>query len=273
MTASRVHWPEYLIEGALLGAFMIAAGAFATMLEHPASPVHLALPDPFARRVLMGLAMGLTAVALIYSRWGKRSGAHFNPAVTLTFLRLGKIAPRDAAFYVVAQFAGGALGLLAIGLVLRPQLDDQHVGWVMTMPGAGGVGVALAAEAAISFVLMLVVLSVSNTPRIARATGCFAGCLVALWITFEAPLSGMSMNPARSFASAFAAGHWSALWIYFVAPPAGMLLAAQVFARARSRHAVLCAKLHHDNDEPCIFRCNYPACTAASRDLPLENPT
>src|SRR5204863_18609 len=104
-------WREYLIEGAGLGLFMVSAAVMTTLLEHPSSPVRSELPDPLVRRAFMGLAMGLTAAALIYSPWGRRSGAHFNPAVTLTFLRLGKVSPLDAGGYVAGQFAGGTPGL------------------------------------------------------------------------------------------------------------------------------------------------------------------
>src|SRR5262245_11232212 len=100
LAALRAHWPEYLVEAAGLGLFMISAGAFGTLLGHPGSPVVQAVPGDTARRVLVGLAMGLTAVCLIRSPWGQRSGAHFNPATTLTFWRLGKVAPADAAFYM-----------------------------------------------------------------------------------------------------------------------------------------------------------------------------
>ena len=89
----RRHWPEYLMEAAELGLFMISAGVFVSLLEHPASPVRQAIADPVLRRVLIGLAMGLTAISIVYSPLGQRSGAHFNPAVTLTFFRLGKVAP------------------------------------------------------------------------------------------------------------------------------------------------------------------------------------
>jgi len=89
--ALRHHWPEYVIEAAGLGLFMVSAFMFGALLEHPASLAHQAIPDPLARRFLMGLAMGATAVGIIYSPWGKQSGAHINPSVTLTFLRLGKI--------------------------------------------------------------------------------------------------------------------------------------------------------------------------------------
>jgi aquaporin Z len=91
----RAHWPEYVSEAAGLGLFMVSACVFATALSHPASRLVQALPDPLVRRMLMGLAMGTTAVALIYSPWGRRSGAHLNPATTLTFWRLGKVATPD----------------------------------------------------------------------------------------------------------------------------------------------------------------------------------
>ena len=122
------HWPEYLIEAAGLGLFLLSASAFAALCEHPASSVHQAVADPAARRFLLGLAIGLTAISIIYSPWGKRSGAHLNPAVTFTFFRLGKIAAWDAVFYIVAQFAGAALGMLAAQLVAYNLVDFQVKG-------------------------------------------------------------------------------------------------------------------------------------------------
>jgi aquaporin Z len=264
LDALRRHWPEYLMEAGLLGLFMISAGSFGVLLEHPGSVVHQALPDPVLRRVLMGLAMGTTAVALIYSPWGQQSGAHFNPSVTLTFFRLGKVEPWDAVFYVLAQFAGGGAGILVAAAFWGMALADPAVRYVATLPGENGVPVAFVAEVVISFVLMSVVLGVSNTRRLARHTGLFAGMLVATYISLESPLSGMSMNPARTLASAVPARLWDTLWIYFTAPPLGMLLAAELHARVR--HAqVYCAKLHHRNDKRCIFRCNFGALMASAK--------
>src|SRR5947199_287880 len=90
-----IHWPEYLIEATCLGLFMLSVCVFGTLFEHPGSPIRQAIGDPLLRRIPMGLAMGLTAIALIYSPFGKRSGAHMNPAVTLTYARLGKITRLD----------------------------------------------------------------------------------------------------------------------------------------------------------------------------------
>lgn len=254
--ALAAHWPEYLMEAWGLGIFMVSAGFVVTALEHPASPLHHAIADADLRRALIGIAMGLTAVAIIYSPWGRQSGAHLNPAVTLSFLRLGKVKAADALFYALAQIGGGLLGvLLVIGLLGRA-FTDPPVAYVATLPGARGAWVAFAAETAISAAMMLTVLVVSNTARLARWTGLCAGVLVAAFITFEAPLSGMSMNPARSLASAVPGALWPHLWIYLLAPPLGMLAAAQLYAALRTREAVHCAKLDHAPDRRCIH-CGY----------------
>ncbi len=262
--ALRDHWPEYLMEAAELGLFMISAGMFGVILEHPASPIRQALPDAFLRRVIMGLAMGLTAIAIIYSPIGKRSGAHFNPAVTLTFFRLGKIQRWDAIFYMLAQFAGGLFGLLLCAALLRNWIADPRVNYVATLPGENGIAIAFIAEVIITFILMTTILHVSNNQNLARLTGVFAGGLVATYIAFEAPFSGMSMNPARTFASAVPPHLWNTLWIYFTAPTIGMLLAAELYVRQRGIQNVICAKLHHHNDKRCIFRCGYMSANKSS---------
>ena len=253
--AARVNWVEYAAEAAGLGLFMVAACAFGAALGHPGSPVVRTLPDPTARRVLMGLAMGATAVALITSPWGQRSGAHLNPATTLTFWRLGKVAGADAVAYAAAQALGGLGGVLLAAAALGAWVRHPSVHYVATTPGAVGAGAAFAAEVGISFVLMSVVLRVSNSAGLARFTPVCVGALVATYIAVEAPVSGMSMNPARSLASAVPAGEWRALWIYFVGPPAGMLLAAEWYVRRHGAARVFCAKLDHDNHRRCIFHC------------------
>jgi aquaporin Z len=264
------HWPEYLMEAVGLGLFMISASVFGALLEHPSSPVRHALGNPLLRRALMGLAMGGTAVAIIFSPWGKQSGAHINPSVTLTFLRLGKVAPWDAVFYILFQFLGAIAGMILAATLLRQILAHPTVNYVATLPGPSGAGLAFLAEVVISFVLMSVVLRVSNTAGLARHTGLFAGALVAIYITLEAPVSGMSMNPARTFGSALVGSIWNNLWIYFVAPPLGMVLAGEAYRHGvvsavlsrllpgalGTAHATTpdigCAKLHHQNNRRCI---------------------
>jgi aquaporin Z len=259
--ALRSHWPEYLIEAFGIGAFMVSALTFTTLLEHPGSPVRRALGDPLLRRLLMGCAMGATAIALVYSPWGKQSGAHFNPAFTFTFFRLGKVAGADALFYAAAQFAGAVAGVLLAAAALGAAAAHPNVHFAVTAPGAFGDAAAFTAEVAISFGLMLLVLFASNAPRTAGWTGLLVGVLIATYITLEAPISGMSMNPARTLGSAAGAADGRALWIYFTAPPLGMLFAAETYLRLRGRARVACAKLHHQNQRRCIH-CGYRMASA-----------
>jgi len=257
-TCLTEHWPEYAIEASCIGLFMISACSFGVLLFHPDSQVARVIHNQFLLRVVMGLAMGTTAVTLIYSPFGKRSGAHMNPSTTLTFLRLAKIGPVDAFFYMVSQFAGAITGVGIARLALDFRLSHPSVNYVVTLPGPHGQWWAFAAEMGITFVLMSVILRVSNMPKWNRYTGLLAGLLVVVYISIEAPISGMSMNPARSVGSAFSAANWTAIWIYFIAPPLGMLLGAELYVRQHGIAQVFCAKLHHDNDERCIFRCTYP---------------
>ena len=271
LNALRRHWPEYVMEGVELGLYMIATCVFLVLLEYPTSPIHQALPDPALRRVLIGIAMGMTAIGIIYSPLGQRSGAHFNPAVTVTFFRLGKVEFWDAVFYGAAQFIGGLLGVVLSVLVLGEFLAHPSARYAVTVPGIAGVGAAFLAEVIISFLQMSLILRSSNTLRLARFTGLFAGAMIATYISLEAPYSGMSMNPARTFASALPAQIWTALWLYFTAPPLGMLLAAELYVRQYGIHQVFCAKLHHNNNKRCIFHCNWKQLSSSSGQLTVSD--
>lgn len=115
MTSSlREHWLEYLIEGWALGSFMAVIGSLVTALESPKSPIYSFIPSVALRMVLLALTIGMALALLIQSPWRKRSGAHMNPAITLAFLRLKKIQPWDALFYVLAQITGGTLGVVLV---------------------------------------------------------------------------------------------------------------------------------------------------------------
>jgi aquaporin Z len=260
--ALKEHWPEYVIEAAALGTFMVSAALFTALLEYPDSTVHQAIPNGFLRTALNGLAMGLTAIGIIYSPWGQQSGAHMNPALTLTFLRLGKIKPWDALFYIVGQTGGGVSGVLFAKLLLGGVIEHPSVNYVVTVPGPAGVSVAFLAETMIAGGMMLMVLSATNTPRLARFTGLFGGMLVFLCITFESPLSGMSINPARTAASALPSGTWTAAWIYFTAPIFGMFLAAEVYRALRGLTHLACPKYDHGTKQRCIF-CGFPGARTA----------
>ena len=218
VTALRRHWPEYLIEAGGLGLFMVSAGLFATLLWYPASPLAAGGARRRLRRALMGLLMGLTAIADHLLALGPPVGRAHQPRghadllaarqgqdLGCGLLRAGAVHRRRARR---AAGAGAARRRLR-----RPagQLRRDRA-------GAGRRPGRAARRGGDLLRLMLVILLTTNTPRLMRLTGVFAGCLVALYITLEAPLSGMSMNPARTLASALPGSLWQGLWLYFVGP-------------------------------------------------------
>jgi aquaporin Z len=102
------------------------------------------------------------------------------------------------------------------------------------------------------------VLWFSNRPAVAKYTSYLVGTLIALYILIFAPVSGFSINPARTTASAIFAHVWTAAWLYFVAPVLGMMIAAEIHLRVYGADKILCAKLHPDPSYPCPFRCSFP---------------
>jgi len=252
LTALRHHWPEYLMEAWGIAMILVSAGLFASLLEHPGLPLRALVPDPTARTVLLGVWVGLTIIGLVYSPWGQQSGAHFNPAVTVSFLRLGKVARTDAAWYVLAQFSGGTLAVLLMAAALGEVFTAPPVRYIVTVPGHAGLSGAFAAEFAIAFAVMAAILRLMNSARWSRFTGLAIGGLIALAIPLAAPISGMSINPARTFASAFAGGVWTGGWLYFVAPVLGMLSAVEAYRRLGGPTVRMCAKLDHPLHKRCI---------------------
>ncbi len=252
------NWRLYVFEGAELAIFMISACVSTVFLFDPAYPTLHLIPNAVFRRALMGIAMGITAVFIIRSPMGKRSGAHFNPAITMTYFRLGKIDAWNASFYVMFQFLGGIFGVAVSALLLGKSLADPTVNYAVTAPGRYGTAAAFLAELFMATVLMGVVLWLSNRPSVANLTSYFVGILIALDVLFFAPVSGFSINPARTTGSAVFADVWTAEWLYFIAPLLGMMIAAEVYLRIYGADRILCAKLHPDPKYPCPFLCHYP---------------
>lgn len=253
------HWRLYAYEGAELAWFMVAACVASVVLFGAGSVGVRAMPSVALRRALMGVAMGATAVMIIHSPMGRRSGAHFNPAITLTYLRLGKIGVWDALGYWVGQFVGGVAGVGVSAVMLGKLLAQPSVKYAVTVPGAGGTVGAFAAELFMASLLMGVVLWMTNRRRLAGYTSYVVGVLIAGYVFFFAPVSGFSINPARTVGSAVFAGVWTAVWVYFVAPVAGMLGAAEVYVRWFGIESVLCAKLHAAPSVLCPFACEVHA--------------
>lgn len=252
------HWHLYVFEGAELALFMISACCFTVWLFDPAYPALHLLPNDALRRLLMGVAMGATAILIIHSPMGKRSGAHFNPAITVTYFRLGKMRTWDAVFYVISHFLGAALGVAISVVLLGTSIAAPSVDYAVTVPGKYGTAAAFFAELFMAGLLMAVVLWCSNLPSLALYTSYLVGMLIMFYILVFAPVSGFSINPARTTGSAIFADVWTAIWLYFVAPVVGMMAAAEMYLRLYGPEKILCAKLHPDPSFPCPFLCSFP---------------
>src|SRR5918992_1289367 len=176
----------------------------------------------------VGLVFGLIIMAMIYAT-GHLSGAHINPAVTIAFTLTRHFAPRDAVAYVAAQLAGATLA----ALLLLAAWSDQPAGLGATVPSVGD-GSAVLYEAVMTAFLMFVIMAVATDVRAVGAAAAIAiGGTVALDALFGGPLTGASMNPARSFGPALVAGELGDLWIYVVGPVAGAALSAVAYQAVR----------------------------------------
>lgn len=225
------HWSAYLFEAVGLMMFMLGAGLSTTLFEHPDSPVRQAIGSGLLRHVLTGACMAAVTAAILVPHWATRSGGHINPALTWSFWSLGRIGGWDALFYTAAQFIGAVIAPVLLVLLLGDAFAHPDVKHATSMPGPLGPWAAWLGEFAITFLLMLTVLLCLGSKRLERWAGLAAAVLIGLYIAFESPLSGMSMNPARTFGSALIAGRWDGIWIYFTAPPLAALAAAALFSR------------------------------------------
>lgn len=230
---NRLH---YLQEAIGLAVFMISACFFAGMLESKNSSWHIALPDGHIRSLIMGAMMGFTALFIFYSPITAPSGSHINPAVTITFLRLGKMCRWDALFYILAQLTGGLIAVYCMAMLMGNTLIAAPVNYVVTVPGSYGALPAALIEFVTAFLMISMVLFTSNNEKFKKYTRIIAACFVFLYVIVAGPISGFGMNPARTLASAIPAGIYTSLWIYLIIPFAGMLAAAEFFLFRQKQH-------------------------------------
>jgi aquaporin Z len=247
------HLPEYFAE--FLGtAIMMTVGIGAvTLMWSQGSVMRELIPSDPLRRLLTGIMFASGGTAVVLSPLGQRSGGHLNPAVTLAFWWKGQVTTADALAYVVAQVLGAMLGVYVVAAVAGPAARSVQLG--LTLPGAGySTMFAFGAEALITFLLVFLIVYCVNNQRVARKTPYLAGALVAFLVFVEAPVSGTSLNPARSLAPALLTRVYSDQWLYLLAPSLGAVVAVMLFSHlfGRDKRAG-CAKLFHTERYKCIF--------------------
>jgi len=225
----------YFQEALGLGIFMISACFFSGLLFGK-NGYFVSTFSAFIRQSILGLMMGLTALYIFYSPFTSPSGSHINPAVTLAFLRVGKIDRRDAFFYIFFQFLGGTLTVYVMAALMGENLTAAPLYDVVTIPQKyGTIGAALT-ELIIAFIMMSMVLFTADHPVLKKYSRIIAGLLVCIFVIIAGPISGFGMNPARSFSSALPSNVWTSFWIYIIMPLAGMVGAAEVYLFVRKRN-------------------------------------
>ena len=239
------------------GALMFCICLFGTILYSNASPMaRFALSRP-ENAAIMGMGVAGTTLLIVRSPFGRRSGAHFNPAISLTYLWLGRMHRWDALSYVAAQFSGALCGVFIARQILGLSLSSDPVHYVVTVPGSYGRGAAFIAEFLLSALLMGVVLFATNHRTLARFSPLLVAAVTVFYFAICSSISGFSVNPARTFSSAIFAWIWWGIWIYFIAPCLGMLAAAGIYIRTFGPSRVYCAKVFHDLHSTCPFPCRF----------------
>ncbi len=250
-----LHWPEYGAE--LLGtAFLVFVGLSAVTFDFSSgSPLATVLPDSGVRRLITGLLFAGSGSLVAISPLGKLSGGHINPAVSLAFWLQGKMHRHDLVGYIVGQFLGAALGARLVVLVWGDRAASVHNG--ITAPGMSyPIWSVFLFEVGLTFLLVLAIFLFVSRHRLMRWTPFMTWILVALIVWLEGPISGPSLNPARSFGPAVVSWFWKDQWLYYLAPPIGALLAVGLFRSLAmvGIDDVLTAKMFHVPHYRCVFR-------------------
>ena len=239
-------WKLYLSE--FIGtALLIGIGVSFVILDFgKGSPVVSLIPSPGIRRALTGFLFGGTGMLVTFSPVGKWSGAHINPVVTFSFWMKGKINSAMAIGYVIAQFLGAAAG--AFPLLFWGSIG-KTVDYGTTIPEKGAAAAVLG-EAATTFCLIAGLFLFLGYKRLRPFTPVLFPFLYAVMVYFEAPISGTSTNPARSFGPSLASGVWSGWWVYWIGPMLGAFIAVSIQSKWFKMLEIEVAKVYHFEHDP-----------------------
>ena len=246
----RVRWRLFSSEAIGTAALVFGGVSMVIVMSGDGSPVARLVPNEWVRTALTAFLFGCVGTAVALSRVGKESGAHINPAVTMSFWMMRKLDGRAAVGYILAQLAGasvGALPLLAWGAMGR------SVAFGATIPGAGySTTTVVMGEAVTTFALLTTLCVFLAFPPLRRFTPFVIPFLYAVMVPLEAQISGTSTNPARTVGPALISGRWDGWWIYWVGPMIGAL--AAVIACSSIAKRIKVAKLYHfESDRRRLF--------------------
>jgi aquaporin Z len=207
----------------------ILAGIFAVTLGFaPASPLRHAIDDPMTRRLIVGLLFVGSAIAVAVSPLGRRSGGHLNPAISVGFWLHRRLSGRSTASYVAAQSAGAVAAATTAAVLAHSSV--AAVGYAVTRPGRGiAAPVAAVLETGETALVLLVIFTLMSSARTARLTPLAIWPLISTYVWLLAPLTGASVNPARSLGPALVGHHLRDYWVYLVGPLTGAVVAATVW--------------------------------------------
>jgi aquaporin Z len=222
------HLPEYAAE--FFGtACLVFFGLSAVVFDFGGGTVMAQwIPSHSLRLLVTGLCFAGSGSLVALSPLGRLSGGHINPSVSLAFWLGGKLHGRDFFWYVVAQMLGGVAGAAVLVAAWRGHATSVNNG--MTLPGIGWpLWQVFDWEVALTGLLVFLILIFVSSRRLMRWTPLMNWIVVATMVWLEAPISGTSLNPARSFGPALLSGLWTAQWLYFIAPPLGGMLGLAAF--------------------------------------------
>jgi glycerol uptake facilitator-like aquaporin len=243
---ARRHARAWFSEFAGTTVLLFTSVLVTRWLFGPHSELASAVSGLPSRMAITGLAIGAVIGLLVISPFGRSSGGHFNPAVTVTLWLLSGLTGRDAAAFIAVQLAGSLAGVMLARAVLGAVVANPAVGYAAIRPAAGWSGGAVFAGEAISLaVLMAWVVAFLVRPALTRWTPAVVASGVAVLIFAGGLTTGGSFNPARQFGPLVLAGQFSYLWAYLLGPIAGGIILA-TFAAYRSRSPAACAAYRPD---------------------------
>jgi aquaporin Z len=250
----KIPWQTYLSE--LIGtALLVGVGlSFVILNFGTGSPIAAILPSAGLRRLITGFLFGATGASIAISPVGKISGAHINPIVTLAFRINGKLTTRDTIGFILAQFIGAVVGCFPL---LFWGNEGRSIAFGGTTPGNGyTIWDALGGEIITTIGLIVGLFTFLGHLKLRRFTPLLFPFLYAFMVWLEAPVSGTSTNPARSFGPSVVSGVWSGWWIYFVGPLIGMFIGLVImrFSWSKKFHVEIAKVYHFGHDRYGIFK-------------------